>query len=93
MSDQDVVSLQHVFDPSEINVMRCALEQALDALAFAYRGSDEPDMLTREELARAILRYASRGEVNPQRLTARALHELEPRPAYWVVTSTTREMV
>lgn len=92
MSEQDFASLHHVFDPSDIHVMRSALERALDALAFAYRESDEPDMVTREELARAILRYASRGEVDPQRLTARALHELAPRPAYWVVRQPARDV-
>ncbi len=77
-------SAQHVFDQSDICAMQSALENALGALAFAYRASDEPDRITREALARAILKHASHGERNPDRLSARALHELPPRPAYWV---------
>ena len=63
--------------------MQAALDSALGALAFAF-AKEGPDILTREELARAILRYAARGELNPGRLTACVLHDLAPRPAYWV---------
>jgi hypothetical protein len=76
-------SLQHVFGPTDICAMQTALESALGALAFSFE-KDGPDTLTREELARAILRYAARGERDPSRLTARALRDLAPRPAYWV---------
>ena len=92
MSGYDLEPVRHVFDPSDIDAMRCALDQALEALSFAYHDNDEPDMMTREELARAILRYASRGEVDPRQLTARALYELAPRPAYWVVHQSTRDV-
>jgi len=64
--------------------MQAALESALGALAFSFE-KDGPDNMTREELARAILRYAARGELDANRLSARALRDLAPRPAYWVV--------
>ncbi len=85
MSKRSVASVQHVFDPADIGIMRSALKSAQNALAFAFRENDVPDTMTREELARAILRYAARGELDPGRLTARALHDMAPRPAYWVV--------
>lgn len=85
MTEKLLASKQHVFGPTDICAMQTALESALGALAFSF-AKEGPDTMTREELARAILRYAARGELNPVRLTARALHDLAPRPAYWVAT-------
>ncbi|MDB5543000.1 MAG: hypothetical protein JWO64_149 [Hyphomicrobiales bacterium] len=85
MTEKLLTSRQHVFGPTDICAMQTALESALGALAFSF-AKEGPDTMTREELARAILRYAARGELNPVRLTARALHDLAPRPAYWVAT-------
>jgi hypothetical protein len=86
MTEQTLLSRQHVFGPADINAMQIALESALDALAFSFT-KDGPDSLTRDELARAILRYAARGERNPVQLSGHALHDLAPRPAYWVATA------
>ncbi|MDB5644288.1 MAG: hypothetical protein JWN07_3605 [Hyphomicrobiales bacterium] len=69
--------------------MQEALESALAALAFSF-AKEGPDSLTREEIARAILRYAARGERNPGRLSDRALRDLAPRPAYWVANKLER---
>jgi len=80
-----MLQIGHVFNPSEIGIMQAAMKQATNALAFAFRENDKPDAITREELACAILHYAARGEMDTARLTARALHDLAPRPAYWVV--------
>ena len=89
MTEQGLTSKQHVFDPNDISVMQEALESALGALAFSFT-TEGPDNMTREELARAILRYAARGELNPVQLTMRALHDLPPRPAYWAATGEKR---
>ncbi len=85
MTEDSLLSKQHVFGPADINAMQLALESALDALSFSF-ATDGPDSLTRDELARAILRYAARGELNPARLSNRALRDLAPRPAYWVAS-------
>jgi hypothetical protein len=85
MTEQVHASKFHVFGPADICAMQTALESALGALAFSF-AKEGPDNMTREELARAILRYAARGELNPVRLSARALHDLAPRPAYWVAS-------
>jgi hypothetical protein len=82
MTQNVLSSMEHVFGPADISAMQTALESALGALAFSF-AKDGPDTMTREELARAILRYAARGERNPVRLSDRALHDLAPRPAYW----------
>jgi hypothetical protein len=76
---------QHVFGPTDICAMRTALDSALGALAFSF-ANDGPDATTRDEIARAIVRYAAGGELNPIQLSALVLHELAPRPAYWVTT-------
>lgn len=85
MTKQALASGHHVFDPSDIHAMQSALENALGALAFSF-AKDGPDHMTREELARAILRYAACGELDPNRLSSRALRDLPPRPAYWVAS-------
>lgn len=82
MKEHVFATTHHVFGPSEIQAMQTALASALGALAFSF-AKDGPDNVTREELARAILRYAGRGERNPVRLSDRALRDLPPRPAYW----------
>lgn len=83
MADEVLSSGHSVFGPSDIFVMQTALEDALGALAFSF-AKDGPDTMTREELARAIVRYAARGELDAGQLSARALRDLAPRPAYWV---------
>lgn len=83
MAENFLASRHHVFGPSDICAMQEALESALGALAFSF-AKDGPDNMTREELARAILRYAERGELNPVKLTDCALGDIPPRPAYWV---------
>lgn len=81
----DVLRLtgEQVFDQTDIARMQCALQNALHALAFAYCENDLPDPVTREELARAIIRLAGRGERSIERLSAHALRALPPRVAYW----------
>jgi len=77
MTEQVLLSKQHVFGPADICAMQAALQSALGALAFSFE-NQSPDSMTRDEIARAILRYAA-----PIRLSSRALHDLAPRPAYW----------
>jgi hypothetical protein len=89
MTEQVLSSKQHVFGPADICAMKAALQSALGALAFSFE-DNSPDSRTRDEIARAILRYAARGELDPIRLSSRALHDLAPRPAYWVAERTAR---
>ncbi|HLH10934.1 MAG TPA: hypothetical protein VKV77_03520 [Methylovirgula sp.] len=65
-----------VFGPEEISRMTAAYESALDELDLA----DRTDPLT-EIIAKKIVEVAQTGEINPARITRRALLELDIRPA------------